>query len=337
MNLKITKIGSGFKNRSVGNYGKKENLFNYFDSFSYSMPITYYETPSTKNFNKLPKKEEGIFIMTSKKTQSYFLIEQINEKHKIKNISASFSSIDDKAINILNKYKVKNLITNGKNKTQYEKLKYQNYFNRPSHLRNYFIECENDVFISIITSTNPKVSSNNESYFIFNSKKVFDFYLKLFSNKTQNKKVEIIIPKNNDIVNIISINQFSPVDVLKKISKEEKIIEISFLQHGAGKKSILDLEKLIKNTKTNFFISSLTEKMIQSTFNQIKLFEKKYDVFVGVFSTHSKIILIETNKNFYSLISTANYNSIKKLENTLILNNKTIYQNILNFGKKYFK
>jgi hypothetical protein len=267
----------------------------------------------------------------------------INKYSRIIEINACFSSINHVGIKELNRYNVNNILTNGKNPLEYkgEVLKYKNYSKSPSHLRNFTIKTIDDEYLSVITSANPSVSSRNESYVIINSKAIFDF----INNSTHYYSEDSYVNnKGSNVINIgneyhyINLGTKSPFDILRSIHESETVKDISFIQHGGGKKGLIEIDDILEKAENiNFFISSLVVAMIKSTYEYIKSIQTKYGAVIKIETTHAKITLVKTDNDYYSIVSTANFNSKTKVEHTIVYTGENDYNYYLNFANKFFK
>lgn len=328
------------KNRRLIKSSEKKQYFDYVLKTQNISVLNKFKTVTCNRIsdltaNDIPQKNETTFILTKKNINSSEILEIINAKHKIINLYLAFSSINKTGINNCNKYHIKKIITNGVN--QHDGLIYDEILIKPSHLRYIICECENDNYISCISTANLSISSRNETYTLENSKEYFDFILNIYDTKKIKENFNIKIPKENEKFNYVSINEIDNFDFIRMINSTETIEALSFMQHGGGKKGMVSIEEIIKKAnKTTFFISDLTQKMIKSTFEQIVTFQNRYDAEIKIENTHSKNIFIKTNKNYYVIISTANFDSKTKIEHTTILNNKKVYDFFITFANNFF-
>lgn len=154
--------------------------------FNYSLlNQNFIITDRIANLNEVPKLNESLKVYTTKNINSIEILEVINKKYKIKNVLASFATINKVAVNEINKYKVSKIyarcntegdgfytkLVNDINCTEKIKLK--------SHFKAFLIECDNYYF-TVITSANPSISSRFEIYTIYNSKNIYEMYLDAF-------------------------------------------------------------------------------------------------------------------------------------------------------------
>lgn len=182
------KINKGFKIETKSQNVKNKHNYKFEKCFLTKANKSDYviiDRISNLDFQKIPEKNRCLKIMTTKNINSIEILDKINSKFKIKSIIISFAVISPDAVEILNKYKINGLIGRQKNEfdflsnTEIEEIKTDLKKKRISHIKNYIIECENDNFITVITSANPKISSKNEVYIIDND---IEFYKKMIMN-----------------------------------------------------------------------------------------------------------------------------------------------------------
>ena len=136
----------------------------------------------------LPKNNEALKIYTSKNILSSEILQLIENKYKIITAIASFASINEKSVKIFNKYNfIKIYARCDASEKEYRTKRVHDLIctNKPmikTHIKIFLFECEENTFITIITSSNPSSSASCENYYIYNSKEKYLETLKLLES-----------------------------------------------------------------------------------------------------------------------------------------------------------
>jgi len=343
-NFKISKKGKDFNVglKKISNKQKEQKEFTEIRyDYTSKLNITFFEVIKTpKNIKRIPGKNETAIYNTTNNISSSEIIDKINLKFRIIEITTTFVVIDKKNIELLEKYNFNKIATRlyyGKYEKYNELIRKLNYNEKlivNSHVKNFLLKCENEIYLTISTSANPKLSDQFENYIVENSKENYDNLLRYYS--FENTKINLQIPKKNEKYGFFDVRNFTGLNMLNIIAKKEKITDLHLFIYSTGKKNIAEVKKIIEKYKIKnitFFLSGFIKRMLTYTLpvyfsisNNIKFFNH-----------HSKIILIKTNKNYYFINSSENLNSNSKIEHTEIFNNKDYYNFVLSFGNKYFK
>lgn len=304
--------------------------------------IKFSSIDKIRHLSELPKLDECHFIMTTSNINSFEILDAINKIHKIKKIYASFNVINNIGIDYIKKYNVECIIMHSHDgKKQFQDLEdnnkkiSNNVKKYIQHTKIILCECENDTYISINSSTNPSISSRNESYIIYNSKEYFDNIKDYFENQELKQKISSLLPSKDEVVSFISKQNKTPFDVIKQIPKQ-KIKEFSLLQFTDGLTALNEIELYFNNTNTvmNAFIASRIKQMNRVTFDKIK--SMGMNIFANN-ATHCKMFFIDSVENKYIIVSTSNFFQQKKYELTEIFNDVYLYNNIMDFCRTFFK
>jgi len=193
--LKDKKIKKGFLKQKKSKQVFIKNNINFDIEFEEDILTQKYAVVDRiSNLLELPKKGECLKVMTTKNILSSEILDVINNKHKIIDIDLTFVVISKTAAKQIKKYKINNLVTRkyfDKYIEKYENiilsLNAKNIIRTVSHCKNYLIRCEDGNYITVITSANPKVSSDIENYHIYNSKTQYDNLKRYYTNEIANK------------------------------------------------------------------------------------------------------------------------------------------------------
>ncbi len=138
---------------------------------------------------------------------------------------------------------------------------------------------------------------------------------------------ENLIPKPNQFVFLVQDNGLAIFNFLLQIAFEQDVISLQIESFRKSKRDLLFLEELIKIEKipiTKLILSDSIPQMVVGTYNYLKdnpNFKTKY------VNTHAKMCFIETRQgNFYSILSSGNFNPDGKLEQLTIINNQLLYK-----------
>jgi len=142
--------------------------------------------------------------------------------------------------------------------------------------------------------------------------------------KLVNLKLEL--PKINESIFTLENNGDSIFDYLLTISETETLLDINICSFRISKRDLSFLEELIESKKLNpinLLLSDSIISMVVGTFNYLQSnqnFKTEYK------NTHAKYCLAKTNKgNYYSILSSGNFNPDGKIEQLNIMNNKEVY------------
>ena len=142
--------------------------------------------------------------------------------------------------------------------------------------------------------------------------------------------LNIEIPAENKSTFTLENNGDSIFDYLLTISEKETITDINICSFRISKKDLSFLEQLISYKDYNpihLLLSDSIKSMVVGTYNYLKdnvNFVTKYK------NKHAKYCLIKTKENnYYSILSSGNFNPDGKIEQLNIINNKGVYKFLL--------
>ncbi len=146
------------------------------------------------------------------------------------------------------------------------------------------------------------------------------------------------IPEKNKSICFLNKKSITPFDILFFIINKEETKKIYIVQHSCAPTGLTELEKIEKNgIVINFYISDFVKALQKESFQIIKKIAEKYNGCVKIYNHHSKMILIETEKNKYIINSSSNLKSNTKIELTVVDNSDKEFDFTLSFLNKYFK
>jgi len=135
----------------------------------------------------------------------------------------------------------------------------------------------------------------------------------------------IKIPTKNKTIFTLENNGNSIFDYLILITELEDVTNINICSFRIAKRDLVFLEELINKNKIptiKLLLSDSIKTMVTSVYNYLsdnKNFNVRYK------NTHAKYCLIKTTNNYYSILSSGNFNPDGKLEQLRIVNNKEVY------------
>jgi len=143
-------------------------------------------------------------------------------------------------------------------------------------------------------------------------------------NKLVNVNLEL--PEVNQSIFTLENNGNSIFDYLLTISEIENIKDIKICSFRISKRDLSFLEELIEKKQLKpikLLLSDSIPSMVIGTFNYLTEnvnFETNYK------NTHAKYCLVKTQDgNYYSILSSGNFNPDGKIEQLNIINNKQVY------------
>lgn len=146
------------------------------------------------------------------------------------------------------------------------------------------------------------------------------------------------IPEKNKSICFLNKKSITPFDILFFIINNEETKNIYIVQHSCSPTGLTELEKIEKNgIVINFYISDFVKALQKESFQIIKKIAEKYKGYIKIYNHHSKMILIETEKNKYIINSSSNLKSNTKIELTVVDNSDKEFDFTLSFLNKYFK
>lgn len=305
---------------------------------------SFFEMGKIRELNELPEENCAFRILCSRNINA---IEVLDAFKCIDEISCSFATLNEETVEKLNKLKVNYFFgrVNPIDETRFfnplaDLVNAKSKHKITGHVKIFLIKSENKYY-TVNTSANPKGSSQFECYTIYNSKDFYDFCLNsLLSISQKNTKNQTdIINYSYDNVTILNRGGITPIDLILKINKEEKIEQLDFVVFSTGVKALDRFSKLNESIVVNFHISDFIIKMKsqKNVFQMIKSLIKKHNGKIGIYNTHCKITLIKTKLKYYVIDSTSNLGSNSKYEITELRNSEKEYIFTLNFINKYFK
>lgn len=117
-------------------------------------------------------------------------------------------------------------------------------------------------------------------------------------------------------------------DFLLYIAFTENIISLQIESFRISKRDLLFLEELIKSEKIplpRLILSDSIPQMVVGTYNYLK--DNSNFPNVSYINTHAKMAFIETDKgNYYSILSSGNFNPDGKLEQLSVINNEKLFK-----------
>jgi len=139
--------------------------------------------------------------------------------------------------------------------------------------------------------------------------------------------LSIELPTKDNSVFTLENNGNSIFDYLLTISEKENISDINICSFRISKRDLSFLEELIKVKKYNpisILLSDSVVSMVVGTYNYLL---DNLNFIVSYKNTHAKYCLVKTEQgNYYSILSSGNFNPDGKIEQLNIINNKNIYE-----------
>lgn len=146
-------------------------------------------------------------------------------------------------------------------------------------------------------------------------------------------------PQKDECYKMLSVGGgFSSIAVIKFIAEREKINKLYVSTFRIGKLQFEVLLRLRQNSKLDkaFFITSATQKRAD---DKLIYKEKSYNYYnfvvtkcnendwqIKYFDNHSKLILMQTDKNFYVVETSSNLNENPKMEQFSFENDKQLFE-----------
>ena len=303
----------------------------------------YLEFGKIRELTKLPQQNEAFRILCNRNINA---AEILNVFTSIDEISCSFATINKTGLDIINKFKVKNLFAriHPVNENEYfaplfEQLIAEKKYKITGHLKIFLIK-SNEEFYTVITSANPKTSSQFECYTIYNSEKYYNYCLgalQIIATAKNKEKTKIELSKSS--FTTINKGGLTMLDIIKKINSTEQIEQIDFVVYSLGIKAIEELSYLESKIKINFYLSDFVLKMSSQVkpLEAIKKMILKHNGKIKIYNNHTKITLIKTNQSYYVIDTTSNFGSNSKYEITELRNSEKEYNFTQEFIKKHFK
>lgn len=135
------------------------------------------------------------------------------------------------------------------------------------------------------------------------------------------------IPKMGEHHHIVTQNAINSFDFIIGILAKEKIKNLYIAFYRIGKKVVTELNDLIEKNhiqKIHLLINDGFPKLVPDCWNLIKQLESD-NFTVRVENNHTKIILIETDENFYVIEGSGNLSINARIEQYIFMNNKEVY------------
>ena len=145
-------------------------------------------------------------------------------------------------------------------------------------------------------------------------------------------------PTKEESIRFISAGGFSLISFIKYISETENIKEMYVSSLTIGRKHMLILDNLFKTGKLgkiSFVFCGIFKQSNNSSYNYFDTFEKickKNGWEYFQINNHSKILLMETDKNYYVIETSSNLNENPKIEQFTFENDVELY----NFYRDFF-
>lgn len=148
----------------------------------------------------------------------------------------------------------------------------------------------------------------------------------------------IDLPITNETISYI-YNLADPMtQYLIDISSLEKIQELNMCLFNVSQKQLKFFERMqelfLLPLKINIVLSQRIKAMIPGTYNYLKE-NKNFNI--GEAHSHAKFCTIKTENNYYTIVTSANTNADKKIEQLTIINNEDVYNFHKNFLTKWLE
>jgi hypothetical protein len=135
------------------------------------------------------------------------------------------------------------------------------------------------------------------------------------------------LPKQNEVIRIITTRGVPFVAFIKWINDNEKIKNIYIATYSIGEKVINWITENIGNLgKINLLISKDIKSRHPNTYTRLQdISMDNYKISVKYKHSHVKIYLFKTENNYYIITGSGNANSEASIEQYQIENNKKIF------------
>lgn len=162
-------------------------------------------------------------------------------------------------------------------------------------------------------------------------------------------KLKSELPKNNEIIYIITKEKFNQFAFTLLVTEKEEIEELYISSFNVKQELLKTIDEMLKNNIIPYcklIITWSIKKRTPEVYRLIKNIQTKHKNFDVVFcDNHSKISCIKTNKNHYIVSGSGNFTATNtKMENYIISNDKELYKfyidwfnNQINMEEKYIK
>lgn len=134
------------------------------------------------------------------------------------------------------------------------------------------------------------------------------------------------IPEKNKQIFLIEDNGVSIFDVLHNINEKEKIKDIHIISFRISKTDLTTLERMNFDFKIKLLLSDSIPSMVKGTFEYLKEnsnFETEYK------NIHEKSTFVKTDRNYYFITSSGNFNPDGKIEFLQVFNSEEVYNLLL--------
>lgn len=139
---------------------------------------------------------------------------------------------------------------------------------------------------------------------------------------------ELELPILNEQIFTIENNGNSIFDYFLNICSKENVTEVFIISYRIAKRDLSFLEEIKERYNHNFkyalLLSDSVPTMVVGTYNYLlnnENFSVKY------INTHAKLCFVKTDKNYYLISSSGNFNPDGKIEQLQIFNSQEIYEN----------
>ena len=136
----------------------------------------------------------------------------------------------------------------------------------------------------------------------------------------------IQLPRNNELLRLVTQQNFNAFALFLFILKKEKPIEVYLTTYSIDKQTVKGLGEILANNpnlKLTFVMASLLKHDKPKLRNELIDYAHKYKYcqFVEVYN-HTKIIAVRTTKNSYVIEGSGNLSANARIESYLFDNNK---------------
>jgi len=132
------------------------------------------------------------------------------------------------------------------------------------------------------------------------------------------------LPKKNDQIRIITKKLINSFDFILSILDNEDIIELYLTSYRIGKKTVIQLSDLINTNRIKnltILINDGFPKFAPDVWNNLTVLNAN----IKLDNNHTKIFLIKTKDNYYTIEGSGNLSINARIEQYIIDNNKQIY------------
>lgn len=157
-----------------------------------------------------------------------------------------------------------------------------------------------------------------------------DKLMKVFIEKTTQvlKRIaNIKMPDENVQLRLITLNPLNPIVFIKYIANKEIITDgkiVIFSINRQAARVLIDLKQKGKLNNVTLIVSSLRTIANQDKNLAVTILRKHFKIYF--LTTHAKIIILKTEKNYYSIEGSGNFSYNARLEQYVIDNSKQIYE-----------